>query len=138
MTSRITPPDTALLLRREVGLLREREARRRFDTAVYVGSLGGDRDSFVVRAGDVPALDHGLRVDVVAELLERTPADLRTAWTVRPGTAEAHDEDALWHAAARAAFAMHGRPLEAFYTITRYGWRDVATGASRSWKRLRL
>jgi hypothetical protein len=138
MTSRITPPDTALLLRREVGLLRQRETRRAFDTSVYVGTLGGERDSFVVRRRDLPTLDRGLRVDVVSELLERTADALRTGWTVRPGTAEAHDEDAEWHAAARAAFAMHGRPLEAFYAITRYGWRDVATGAGRSWKRLRL
>lgn len=138
MAHRTTPPDTALLLRREVGLLRQRETRRAFDTAVYVGTLGGERDSFVLRARDLPTLDRGLRVDVVAELLERTPDELCTAWTVRPGTAEHHDEDGHWHAAARAAFAMHGRPLEAFYAITRYGWRDVATGASRSWKRLRL
>lgn len=130
--------DVALLLRREVGLLRERETRRVFDVTVYVGTLGGARDSFVVRARDLPVLDHGLRTDVVAELLAQTAPELRTAWLVRPGTPEQHDADLHWLAAARAAFAMYGRPLHAFYAITRYGWRDVFTGRSRTWKRLRL
>lgn len=135
MTSRT---DAGLLLRREVGLLRQRETRRVFDLAVYVGTLGGPRDSFVVRARDLPAVDQGLRADIVSQLLEQTAPELCTAWLVRPGTPEQHDADLHWLAAARAAFAMHVRPLEAFYAITRYGWRDVCTGRSRTWKRLRL
>jgi hypothetical protein len=139
MTTRTTTvADAALLLRREVGLLRQRETRRVFDLAVYVGTLGGARDSFVVRARDLPAMDPGLRADVISELLEQTAPELRTAWVVRPGHPEPHDADLHWLAAARAAFAMHGRPLEAFYVITRYGWRDVCTGRTRTWKRLRL
>ena len=130
--------DPALLLRREVGLLRQRETRRVFDLAVYVGTLGGPRDSFVVRARDLPAMDQGLRADVVSELLEGSAEDRRTAWIVRPGHPEPHDADLHWLAAARAAFAMHGRPLDAFYALTRYGWRDVCSGRSRTWKRLRL
>jgi len=123
MTSRSTlAADAALLLRREVGQLRQRETRRVFDLAVYVGTLGGPRDSFVVRARDLPAMDQGLRADVVSELLEGSIEDRRTAWIVR----------------LRVAFAMHGRPLDAFYAITRYGWRDVCSGRSRTWKRLRL
>jgi hypothetical protein len=130
--------DPALLLRREVGLLRQRETRRVFDLAVYVGTLGGPRDSFVVRARDLPAMDAGLRTDVVAELVEQTSDEQRLAWVVRPGHPEPHDADLHWFAAASAAFAVHGRPLEAFYVITRYGWRDVRTGRARTWKRLRL
>ena len=49
-----------------------------------------------------------------------------------------HDLDLQWLAAARTAFGMHGRPLEGFYALTRTGWRDVLTGESRVWKRLRL
>ena len=131
-------PDTGLLLRREVGLLRQRETRRVFDLAVYVGTLGGPRASFVVRARDLPVMDPGLRADVVSGLLEETSPDLATAWVVRPGRPEQHDADLLWLAAARGAFAMHGRALEDFYAITRYGWLDVLTGRSRTWKRLRL
>ena len=130
--------DVRLLLRREVGLLRQRETRRVFDLTVYVGTLGGPRDSFVVRTQDLPAVDQGLRTDVVSALLDQTDRELGTAWVVRPGKPEQHDADLQWLAAARAAFAMHGRPLEAFYAITRYGWLDVVTGQSRTWKRLRL
>lgn len=133
-----TTADAALLLRREVGLLRQRETRRVFDLAVYVGTLGGPRDSFVVRARDLPSMDAGLRADVVSELVAQTDDGQRTAWVVRAGHPEQHDADLQWFAAARAAFAMHGRPLEAFYAITRYGWRDVSSGRMRTWKRLRL
>ncbi len=138
MTETTASADLRLLLRREVGHLRERETRRVFDPAVYVGTLGGERRSFVVRRRDLPALDAGLRVDVLSELLEQTDPAHRHAWLVRPGTPEPHDDDVAWLAAAGSAFAMHGRSLDDFYTITRYGWRRVRTGESRTWKRLRL
>jgi hypothetical protein len=138
MTETTASLDLRLLLRREVGHLRERETRRVFDPAVYVGTLGGDRHSFVVRRRDLPGLDPGLRVDVVSELLEQTDPAHREAWLVRPGTPEQHDDDLAWLAAAGRAFAMHGRTLDDFYAITRYGWRRVRTGESRTWKRLRL
>jgi hypothetical protein len=125
-------------LRAEVGLLRARETRRVFDTTVYVGTLGGERDSFVARARDVPAIDVAVRVEVVSALLERTPDDHRTTWLTRVGGPDPYEQDLAWLRAARTAFAMHGRPLEGCFAITRYGWRDVLTGESRSWKRLRL
>ena len=102
------------------------------------------RTSFNTSASGIPgtartgAMDQGLRADVVSDLLEQTTDEQRTAWVVRAGHPEPHDADLHWLAAARGAFAMHGRPLEAFYAITRYGWRDVCSGRSRTWKRLRL
>jgi hypothetical protein len=105
---------------------------------VYVGRLGGARDAFVVRTMDLPAVDAGLRVDVIASLLEHADPAWRSAWLARPGMPEPHDVDLAWFSAARSAFAIHGRPLEGFYVLTRYGWRDVVTGESRTWKRLRL
>ena len=51
---------------------------------------------------------------------------------------EQHDADLAWAGAARRAFALHGRPLEGCYVITRYGWLDLDTGRSRTWKRLRI
>jgi hypothetical protein len=125
-------------LRAEVGLLRARETRRVFDTTIYVGTLGGERDSFVARARDVPAIDEAVRVEVVSALLERTPDDYRTTWLTRVGTPDPYEQDLAWQRAARTAFAMHGRPLEGCFAVTRYGWRDVLTGESRRWKRLRL
>jgi hypothetical protein len=126
------------LLRLEVGRFRARESRRVFDVMLQVGTLGGERDSFVVRAQDLPAVDASLRVDVVDSLLEQSGGRWTTAWLVRPGSPEPHDLDLQWLAAARTAFGMHGRDLHGFYVITRAGWRDVLTGESRTWKRLRL
>jgi hypothetical protein len=131
-------PTRSRLLRLEVGRFRARESRRVFDPAVVVGELGGDRDSFVLRAQDLPAVDGALRTDVVSALLEDSPPTWRTAWVVRPGTPEPHDLDLRWLAAARTAFGMHARPLDGFYVLTRSGWRDVVTGESRVWRRLRL
>ncbi len=130
--------DRRALLRTEVGRFRTRESRRVFDVSVHVGVLGGDRDSFVVRAQDLPAVDAALRADVVSALLEDAPAEWRTAWLVRPGTPEPHDLDLQWLAAARTAFGMHGRALDGFFALTRTGWRDVRTDECRVWKRLRL
>ena len=137
-------PDTGLplarqsMLRREVGLLRQRESRRVFDTCVNVGILGGPRAGFVVPACDLPAVDVALRTDVVAALLEETPTDWRTMWLARAGTPELHDLDLQWLAAARTAFGMVDRPLDACYAVTRAGWLDVLTGEQRVWVRLRL
>jgi hypothetical protein len=131
-------PDRARLLRAEVGRLRQRETRRVFDTTVYVGTLGGDRDSFVVRARDVPAIDGAVRIDVLSALLERSPGDHRTTWLTRVGSPDPYDQDLAWLAAARTAFAMHGQRLDGCFAVTRYGWRDVLTGETRTWRRLRL
>jgi len=131
-------PTRARLLRLEVGRFRARESRRVFDPAVVVGDLGGDRDSFVVRAQDLPAVDVALRTDVVSALLEDGPPTWRTAWVVRPGTPEPHDLDREWLAAALTAFGMHARPLGGFFALTRSGWRDVLTDEARVWRRLRL
>jgi hypothetical protein len=125
-------------LREEVGRLRLRESRRVFDASIHVGELGGPRTGFVVAARDLPVMDVELRVDVVARLLEDTPASWQTAWLVRPGTPEPHDVDLQWFAAARVGFAMHGSPLDGCYVVTRAGWRDMVSDERRTWVRLRL
>jgi hypothetical protein len=127
-----------VLLRREVGRLREHESRRAFDVVVAVGILAGPRDSFVLRAQDLPVLDTGLRTDVLCSMVEQSPPPWRTAWLIRPGLPEPHDQDLQWLAAARTAFGIHRRHLDGFYVVTRAGWRDVLTGETREWVRLRL
>ena len=119
-------------------MLRARESRRVFDVAVNVGVPADVRDSFVVRAQDLPAVDAALRIDVVSSLVEQTPVDADRAWLARPGLPEPHDLDFEWLAAARIAFGIHGRRLKGFYAITRSGWLDVIGGDRRTWKRLRL
>jgi hypothetical protein len=126
------------VLREEVGRLRQRETRRRFDPCIHVGELGGPRTGFVIAARDLPVMDVGLRVDVASRLLMEAPPTWSDAWLVRPGTAEQHDVDLQWFSALRTAFAMHSRSLEGCYVITRTGWRDVVNGETRSWVRLRL
>ena len=133
-----TPPETASLLRLEVGRLRARESRRVFDAALHIGTLAGERDSWQLLAQDLPALDAGLRVDVVCRLLANGDAPGRTAWLVRSGLPELSDRDLAWFAASTAAFGIHAVRLEGFYVITRTGWLDVRSGAGRVWKRLRL
>jgi hypothetical protein len=133
-----SPAGVRALLREEVGRFRERESRRVFDAAVHVGVLAGPRDSFVVRAQDLPAVDAGLRTDVLCSLVGQAPPDWRTTWLTRPGTPELHDQDLRWLAAARTAFGVHGRPLDGFYVVTRTGWRDALTEETRVWTRLRL
>ena len=65
--------DPRVLLRREVGRFRARESRRVFDASVHVGVLDGPRDSFTVRAADLPVVDAALRTDVVSALLDDAP-----------------------------------------------------------------
>jgi hypothetical protein len=126
------------LLRQEVGRFRVRESRRVFDLAVHVGRLGAARDTFVVPARDLPVMDVGLRIDVASSLVEGTDDDWREAWVTRPGTPQVHDLDLQWLAAVSEAFAIHGRTLEGFWVVTRFGWRDALTEEARVWKRLRL
>ena len=132
------PTGPAARLRLEVGRFRARESRRAFDSSVQLGVLAGERAGIVVPMRDRPALDVALRTDVVSRLLEETPAPWRTLWFVRPGTPDPHDEDNRWLAAARTAFAMHDRPLDGCFVVTRSGWRDVVSGESRTWVRLRV
>jgi hypothetical protein len=130
--------DLHAALRLEVGRFRARESRRVFDLSLQVGELGGGRYGVTVPSRDLAGFDASLRTDVAAGLVQRCPEDWGTAWLVRPGTPEQHDLDLQWLAATRTAFGIHGRTLEAFYALTRSGWRDVVSGETRVWKRLRL
>ena len=127
-----TRTDVIGLLRREVTDLRARESRRVFDPVLYVGTLGGDRDSVVVRARDLPAIDRAVRVDVVDALLGRVGGHARSAWLTRPGAPDLLDTDAEWMNAARAGFAMHDRTLSGFWVVTPRGFCDAATGEAQS------
>lgn len=131
-------------LRREVGLLRRAERRRRFPMGVHAGLPGGERASTSV-PWPVPDLyDAGLRLDLVDALLARAEhrADDEgpspSVWLSRPGTTDPHDVDLTWWTSAARASAARGRGPVAFHVVTRFGWVDLPSGASRTWKRLRL
>lgn len=119
-------------------MLRARESRRVFDVSVSVGLPAAARDSFVVRAQDVPTVDGALRTDVISSLVGQTGDECVCAWVTRPGVPDPHDLDLAWLAASEVAFGIHGRALVGFFAITRTGWLDVRTGERRVWKRLRL
>lgn len=134
----MTDPDITALLRLEVALLRSAQVRRRFGTVVHVGRLAGKRRSCPVPTGD-PCLDDGTRTDLVAGLVEALPEDQTTAaWITREGRPELGDEDLSWLAASIRAYGALGREPAGFWTVTRWGWLDVRTGETRTWKRLRV
>jgi hypothetical protein len=121
-------------LRLEVGQLRRTELRRRFPLLLSAGLLAGPRESLVVP----DRCDVQLATDLALVLFERSRPGAPTVWLTRPGMPAHHDEDACWMSACRAAAGILGHDPAPFYVVTRYGWTDPATGASRTWKRLRV
>jgi hypothetical protein len=131
-------------LRREVGLLRRDERRRQFPLGVHVGRPGGPRTSARV-PWPVPDLyDAGLRLDLLDALLSNLEDGIEDStagfsiWLTRPGTTEQHDLDITWWSSASHACSARGLAPSGFFVVTRYGWLDLDSGASRTWKRLRL
>jgi hypothetical protein len=73
-------------------------------------------------------------------LTERTDRgiDARTSiWLTRGGELCVGDADLAWFAAARTAFGRHGIGDPGVHVVTRYGWLDLCTGESRTWRRVR-
>ncbi len=103
---------------------------------MHVGVPGGAEEVFAV-VPDEP-LDHGLRTDVVAALLQRSRRGsvVPMVWLTRPGPLELQDVDAQWLSAARSAAAEAGVALT-LVVVTRRGWVDPRSGARRVWKRPR-
>lgn len=123
-------------LRRAVFALRSGQRRRIFATAVHVGDPDGEHATYAV--GD-DRLDSGLRVDIVGRLLQSVQDDETPAfWLSRVGSPEPHDEDRIWLAAARQAFAEAGQDARWFAVVTKNGWYDPLGGDSATWERLRI
>ena len=137
----MTEPTTASLLRLEVGNLRARESRPRFDTVVHVGTLGGDRRTCTLPPAGPQVVDAGTRTEVVSWLLEADRAGSSgraSVWLTRAGEPQVQDEDLAWLSASDRAFGALGHRLDGCWSVTRTGWLDVRTGERRVWKRLRL
>lgn len=123
-------------LRRAVFALRCRERRRVFPTSVHVGDPDAWHASY---AAGPDRLDIALRADIVAGLLRSVSEDEQPAfWLTRPGVPEPHDDDRVWVAAARQAFAEAGQAAAWWAVVTKNGWYDVTDGETRTWKRLRI
>lgn len=128
--------DQASALRGAVLSFRAGERRRVFAPVLHVGDPAGRHVSYDVRADE--ALDHALRVEVVAALLlrSRSLTEDPVVWLTRPGELASHDVDAAWLPAAEAAYAEAGLPLT-LVVVTRSGWYDPRSGLTRRWQRLR-
>ena len=129
-------PALAAVLRRAVVEHVRVERRRAFPALLHVGVPGGAEEVFAV-VPDEP-LDHGLRTDVVAALLQRARRGrvVPMIWLTRPGPLALEDVDAQWLRAARSAAAEAGVALT-LVVVTRSGWFDPRSGAHRAWRRLR-
>jgi len=129
-------PALARVLRRAVLDHGQAERRRTFPALVHVGVPGGREEVFAVVPDE--RLDHGLRADVVAALLQRSRRGTAVplVWLTRPGPLALQDVDAQWLSAARSASAEAGVAL-ILVVVTRHGWVDPRSGASRVWKRAR-
>lgn len=131
------PAPTARLLRLAVLELARSEHRRRFRAVLHVGAPGGPQ----VRVEHDESWDRGVRADVVAAALQQAtqqtvqPAD-PWVWLTRPGHLSLHDTDAAWLAPSLAgALERGGDPT--FVVVTRHGWLDPRSGATRTWRRIR-
>lgn len=109
------------------------ERRRRFAPLVHLGVPGLHELSV---AAHPAATDHALRCDLVAAMLARTEVP-HLAWLTRPGELTQHDVDAVWLAAASAAYAEAGRELT-WVVVTRRGWWDPRSDLRRTWQRVRV
>ena len=111
--------------------------RRRLPTTLHVGLPSAGHSSIA----HADSHDAALRADLVERALSCLDdgVDPRTAmaWLTRPGSLEPHDHDHQWYAACTAGFAAHGLPAPAFYVITRKGWRDLVSGETQVWSRVR-
>ncbi len=130
------PPDLHAALRRAALDHALSERRRLFTPALHVGSPGGVQAVLALEPGE--RLDHALRTDLVAALRHRVAGEVPApvTWLTRPGDLALQDLDALWLAAARAAWAEAGASLT-LVVVDRYGWRDPRSGLTRTWRRLR-
>jgi hypothetical protein len=129
------PDRTRRLLQQAVRELVAVEAGRVFPPLLHVGRPGTGAPWLDLDT--TGPTDPGLRADVVAALRARAGADRdQLVWLTRPGPQELQDVDALWLAAARAAYTEAEAPLT-FVVVTRQGWRDPRSGVGQRWTRLR-
>jgi hypothetical protein len=131
------PPAEQVMLRRAVLEHVRSITGRTVPPVLHVGVPGGPTRHFTIRH-DEPT-DHALRADVVSGMTgrptrhgERPP----WVWLGRAGDLAVHDLDVQWLAAACTAYGEAGLDLT-MVVVTRRGWRDPRTGASRTWVRLR-
>lgn len=121
------PPPIRELRRAQVEFVAAAGTRRSLPRQFHLGTLGGEH----LTLADDPALDAGLRADVVERLLDgidllRVPQPV--PWVTRSGELVAGDSDYAWLTASMEAFGRHSLTVPGFYVVTRYGWLDLVAG----------
>lgn len=123
-------------LRRLVFALRSGERRRVFPPRIHLGQPDGDQDEYV---DDGPALDAGLRADVMHRLLDGLEVNEPVAvWLTRVGWPEPHDTDRRWLATALQVFGERASSPRWIAVVTKNGWYDACGGERVVWRRLRI
>lgn len=129
-------------LRARVLALRASTRRRVFPGSVELVPAGGAAGEAPVASWryDEEPLDHALRVDVLVRLL--TDCACRGVWRVglvhvRPGSHEPTDLDFGWAAAGATAASISGVDVHSVLVVSRWGWLDLRSGATRRWVRPR-
>jgi hypothetical protein len=129
----VSPADQARL-RRLVLEHKAEERRRHFPAVLHLGGPGRPESGRVDESA--ASLDHALRCDVLEAMLRRARAGPLMTWLTRPGDLEVQDVDLAWLRAVATVNAETGRALP-YVVVTRDGWRDLASGAGRTWRRVR-
>lgn len=102
-------------------------ALRVLPTVFHVGRPGGRSGSDLTAIPDDPALDPGLRADLVERAVDGLSCVDPYGWVTRSGALAPTDADYAWFAATREAFARHGLVLPGFFVICRSGWLNLMT-----------
>ncbi len=129
------PPDLARQLRQAVLTHNRSETRRIFPPALNVAAPSGV--SARLPLDDEEPTDHALRTDVVEAMCRRVGASTSAlVWVSRSG-------DLAWRTSTSTGWppvAPPGPNLALslhMVVVTRRGWSDPASGATRTWARLR-
>lgn len=108
------------------------EVRRVHPTLLRVGDPCGTADV----VPEDPTWDHALRTDLLSALLWRRRERDPLVWLTRTGDLAWQDVDQRWYAAFLASREETGICAQ-LLVVTRHGWHDPATGATRTWRRIR-
>jgi len=106
--------------------------KRAVRTTVHVGSPAGES----ITIPHEKWYDGGMRADLLERALSVLALPEPLVWITRRGACRASDDDHAWCAATIIASARLGRATP-FYVVTRRAWLEPATGAGRTWARIR-
>lgn len=127
MTENLHAPPILALRRAQSDFVATAGTRRALRREFHLGVPGGSH----LTLADDPALDPGLRADVVERALDGVDLEAGprpVPWVTRSGELVAGDADYAWLTACMEAFGRHSLAVPGFYVVTRNGWIDLVGG----------